>query len=104
MAISPIDYAMVQRSTDVSMLKHHEDARPAVEQQNIQVHLERQDDAKMHQVRESEAGERTKNDADAKEEGRGQYKKRKKNNTRKEEQRANCVIKKQTTGRFDIKI
>ena len=34
MAINPIHYAMVQRTNDVSALKHNEDAKPLQAQQN----------------------------------------------------------------------
>lgn len=37
MTIRPVDFATIQRTDDVGMMKHQQDAKPVVEQQNIQV-------------------------------------------------------------------
>lgn len=105
MAISPINYAVVQRATDISAIKHQENVRPAVEQQNIQTHLQRKEEMQSRQVVETAQSEQTKNDVDAKDEGKGKYqsfggKKKKETETPQGER----VIKKQQTGRFDITI
>lgn len=103
MAIGPIDMAMIQRTNDVEMYKLQEEAKPLVDQQNIQVQVDQREDVLSHQVIQSQNSDKTKNDADAKEEGRGQYHassvKRKKPVTDK-----GRVIRKSNRGGFDIKI
>ena len=42
MTIRPVDFATIQRTDDVGMMKHQQDAKPVVEQQNIQVEIKKQ--------------------------------------------------------------
>lgn len=103
MAIGPINFAMIQRTGDVEMYKHQEESKPMVDQQNIQVQVNHREDVLSHQVIQSQNSDKAKNDADAKEEGRGQYRtspsKKKKQVADKDR-----VIRKQDSGGFDIKI
>ena len=103
MAIGPIDMAMIQRTNDVEMYKLQEDAKPVVDQQNIQMQVNQRADVLSHQVIQSQNSDKTKNDADASEEGHGQYRasssKRKKAAADK-----GRVIRKSDTFGFDIKI
>ena len=103
MAIGPIDMAMIQRTNDVEMYKLQEDAQPVVDQQNIQMQVDQREDVLSHQVIHSQNSDKAKNDADAREEGHGQYRsgssKRKKAAADK-----GRVIRKTNIGGFDIKI
>ena len=103
MAIGPIDMAMIQRTNYVEMYKLQEDAKPVVDQQNIQMQVNQRADVLSHQVIQSQNSDKTKNDADAREEGHGQYRasssKRKKAAADK-----GRVIRKSDTFGFDIKI
>ena len=103
MAIGPIDMAMIQRTNDVEMYKLQEDAKPVVDPQNIQMQVNQRADVLSHQVIQSQNSDKTKNDADAREEGHGQYRasssKRKKAAADK-----GRVIRKSDTFGFDIKI
>ena len=103
MAIGPIDMAMIQRTNDVEMYKLQEDAKPVVDQQNIQMQVNQRADVLSHQVIQSQNSDKTKNDADAREEGHGQYRasssKRKKAAADK-----GRVSRKSDTFGFDIKI
>lgn len=103
MAIGPIDMAMIQRTNDVEMYKLQEEAKPLVDQQNIQMQVDQREDVLSHQVIQSQNSDKTKNDADAKDEGHGQYhtsaSKRKKQIPDK-----GRVIRKTGSGGFDIKI
>lgn len=65
--------AMIQRTNDVEMYKLQEDAKPMVDQQNIQMQVEHREEALRNQVIQSQGSEEAKNDADAKDEGHGQY-------------------------------
>ena len=104
MTIRPVVLnGMIQRTDDIGQLKQHEDAKPAVDQQNIQMQVNQRADVLSHQVIQSQNSDKTKNDADAREEGHGQYRasssKRKKAAADK-----GRVIRKSDTFGFDIKI
>lgn len=104
MPIGQINYAMIQRTTDVEAFKHQEEAKPLVDQQNIQTQMKQREDAMRHQVIEQENSSRADNHADAKEEGRGKYSARQqKKKKEKSVQDSGQVIKKTDHG-FDIKI
>lgn len=107
MSIRPIDFnGMLQRTDDVSTLKHHEDSKPLVDQQNIQAQVEKKEDAVRHQVRTKEDSSGTNNQADAREEGRGLYysSDRAKKSKKEEPKEPGFVKKKSFGGSFDIKI
>ncbi|MCI7323782.1 MAG: hypothetical protein MR508_10935 [Lachnospiraceae bacterium] len=104
MAIGPINYAMIQRTGDVEHIRHMEDARPLANQQNIQNQVDQREDTLRHQVTDSKGSDRTHNDADAKDEGKGNYSSQ--GNVRKKEKKkpdAGRVVRKESRG-FDIKI
>ena len=104
MSIRPIDYAMIQRTSDVESIRRQEESKPIAEQQNIQVQVENREDKLRHQVLDPQNSNQTKNDADARDEGKGKYSAprgdRKKGKPQHDEGR---VIRKQSGG-FDIKI
>ena len=100
MAIGPIDMAMIQRTNDVEMYKLQEDAKPVVDQQNIQMQVDQREDVLSHQVIHSQNSDKAKNDADAREEGHGQYRSKRK----KAAADKGRVIRKTNIGGFDIKI
>ncbi|MDD6481939.1 MAG: hypothetical protein PUF65_06705 [Lachnospiraceae bacterium] len=104
MPVGPINYAMIQRMNDVESIKHQEDAKPMVDQQNIQGQVENRADQLRHQVLQSQDSDKTDNHTDAREEGKNKYSGKrngqKKDKNRKEDGR---VIQKQSSG-FDIKI
>lgn len=103
MAINPINYAMIQRTNDVGTLKHNEDSRPMVNQQNIQVQVDKREDVLRHQVINRAESDRAKNDADARDEGKNKYKKRGQKKS-KASQGEDRVVKKQSAGGFDMTI
>ena len=89
MAIGPIDYAMIQRTSDVEMYKMQEETKPFVDQQNIQAQVTAREKMQSRQVVNSQDSEQTKNDADARKE---------------EKEVTGKVVQKQEHGRFDMKI
>lgn len=104
MSIRPVDFnGMIQRTTDVGAMKSQEDAKPLVDQQNIQMQVQRQEDAIAHQVQNPSESAKAGTDADAKEEGKGMYMHfgGKKKDKKKSDGR---VILKNNAGGFDIKI
>lgn len=107
MAITPINNVMIPRSADMNLIKHQEDSKPLVDQQNIQVQVRSREEALLHQVLNPENSEKMKNDADAREEGKGQYfamGRRKKGKKDGQPAGGDRVIKKQGSSGFDIKV
>ena len=107
MGISPVLMSgMIQRTDDVSVLKHQQDAKPAVEQQNAQVQVAKKTEEIRRQVVNSEDANKTDTHADAREEGKNKYFFQKKNTNKKTEpQSEDRVVKKTMTGgSFDIKV
>lgn len=106
MSIRPVDISgMIQRTDDVGIIKHQQDTKPMIQQQNVQTQMVRRDDQLRHQVITPENSTKLNNHADAKEEGKNSYfinkkKKKKMESTEPED----CVVKKETRGSFDIKI
>ncbi len=103
MAIGPIDYAMIQRTSDVEMYKMQEETKPFVDQQNIQAQVTAREKMQSRQVVNSQDSEQTKNDADARKEGKGHYFSQQRNK-KKEKEVTGKVVQKQEHGRFDMKI
>lgn len=102
MSIRPIDFnGMLQRTEDVAILKKNEDMKPILDQQNIQMQVQKNEQNNSSVVIEINKEEQLSNQADAKEEGRGSKyqasdKKKKKEN--------DVVKKKEPSGHFDITI
>lgn len=104
MAVGPgVLNGVIQRTQDVSLLRHQEEIKPHVDQQNIQAHLKRQEQVQLKQVHEAEDTDQPEFHYDAKEKGNNEYQggnKKKK----KQDKPEGKVILKQEGGRFDIKI
>ena len=106
MSVSPVSYnGMIQRTGDVSTIKHNEDARPGLEQHNIQAQQVKKEHALTHKVAQAKQKENEKPRYDAKEKGNGAYQKRdqKKKKPDGTSQEDKVIIKGQSRG-FDIKI
>lgn len=104
MSIRPVDLSgMIQRTGDVHAMKHQEDAKPLVDQANITQTLEHKESELVHTVVGHEESGKAKNDADAKDEGKGAYSGSPKKGTVKKKTDGK-VTPKATTGGFDIKI
>lgn len=105
MTIRPVDLnGMIQRTDDVGYLKHNEDAKPLMDQQNIQVQVDKREDKLFHKVQDSSSSDRAKNDQDAKDESKNSYFYSKPKRRNKKEQSDGTVINKSDRGGFDIKI
>ena len=74
MGIRPVELnGMIQRMDDVGMIKKHEDAKPFLDQQNIQMQVNKREDNLAHTVLHPDNTSNLKNDSDAKGESRGTY-------------------------------
>lgn len=103
MSIRPIVFnGMLQRTEDIGLIKHQEDRKPTVDQQNIQVQLHQKTEEAQHQVVQSSASETMNNHADARDEGKNKYMMSSKKKKQKEE--SGKVIKKNESRGFDMKI
>lgn len=103
MAIGSINMAMIQRTNDVEMYKLQEEAKPLVDQKNIQLRVDQREDVLSHQVTQSQNSDKTKNDADAKEKGNGQYHAASSKRKKREPDKGRVIRKSDQSG-FDIKI
>lgn len=109
MAITPIyNNAMMQRTPDVSQVKHNQDIRPQVEQQNIQQTSERQLERNARQIVEKDnIASNSHERHDAKEKGRGIFldirKKGKSGQSDIEDEEDGVVIDKKNS-HFDMRI
>lgn len=104
MAISPImNSAMIQRTDDVASLKHQQDVKPVVGQQSAQEQMTRKADALSHQVVTPSDSSKADTHADAREEGKNKYFSQKKKE-KKTENKDGSVVKKHTSGSFDMKV
>ncbi len=103
--IRPIELnGMLQRTDDIGVIKHQQDAKPLVDQQNIQAQITQNQNVMLHQVQNTSASDKTNNEADAKDEGKGAcYSSRKKKKNEKK-QSIGKVINKNDVGGFDMKV
>ena len=103
MSVRPVVLGgMIQRADDVGVIKHQQDAKPMMDQQNIQIQVNKREDNLAHKVQETGNKGKMKNETDAKKEGRGQYFS---NNSKKKKNISDGrIIRKNSDGMFDIKI
>lgn len=106
MTIRPVVInGMIQRTQDVSPIKHNENIKPMVDQSNIQVNVMKHEERLSKQVTESEETQQEDFRYDAKEKGNSQYEGGKGKNKREKEakEEGRVIVKGQSAG-FDIKI
>ena len=106
MSIRPVDISgMMQRSDDIGMIKHQQDSRPAVEQQNAQTQMVKKTEELRHQVINPENSSKADTHADAREKGKNTYFLRKKAGSKKQEAALEGKVVKKDAGRgFDVKV
>ncbi len=105
MAISPIlNSGMIQRTDDVGMLKLQQDNRPLVEQQSAQGQMTKRADEFSHQVVTPADSNKTDTHADAREEGKNKYFSQRKSDKKQVQKQEDRVVKKYSSGSFDMKV
>ena len=105
MSISPIlNSGMIQRTDDIGHLKLQQEQRPMVEQQSAQAQMARKANELRHQVVTPADSNKTDTHADAREEGKNKYFFRKKTEKKQEEETEGRVVKKYSSGSFDMKV
>lgn len=106
MTIRPVDLnGMIQRTQDVGTIKHQENTKPMVDQQNIQTSFAKTEEKIAKQVNHADDAEQEEYRYDAREKGSSQYSgnggsKKKK----KDEPHTDKVIVKNRSAGIDIKI
>lgn len=103
MTIRPVDFATIQRTDDVGMMKHQQDAKPVVEQQNIQVEIKKQEYHDASQVKHKDNASKEEERFDARKEGKNKYK-QSMSKKKKDAAKDGKVVQKSAHGGFDIKI
>lgn len=105
MAISPIiNSGMIQRTDDVGALKLQQDSKPVLEQQSAQTQMTQKADEFSHQVVTPGDSNKADTHADAREEGKNKYFLQRKTDKKPEEKMEGRVIKKTSSGGFDMKV
>lgn len=108
MTVHPVHLnGMIQNTQDASTIRHQENTRPAVEQQNIQVREERKEQNQAQGVNRKENADQLNNKQDAKDKGSNEYvNQRRKRKKEKQEILPDGSVKLKMTmsGGFDIKI
>lgn len=106
MSIRPIDFnGIIQRSEDVGAVKHQQEYKPVVDQQNIQAQITKNEANASQQVVTPNRNEKLQNQTDARKEGKGQYRSSAKKKKKKPDADTDGkVIKKSDFPVFDIKI
>lgn len=102
--IRPIDMSgVVQRSQEVSQMKHQENNKPYVDNQNFGQHFSKEIRHQMDSVTDSQKGEKKKEQYDAKKKGNGrEYEREQQKKREKKEKTGKTILKSQNS--FDIRI
>lgn len=105
MSIRPIDLnGMIQRTQDVGTIKQQDDARPVVNQQNIQVTVAKEEQKIAKEVNKKDDAQDGHGQFDAKEKGNSEYSQNSGKRKRPEIEPDGKVVVKGMSGGFDIKI
>lgn len=73
MSVRPVDIGMVQRMNDVSQIKHNENSKPAIDQNNMLNSFNKEAMAKTEQVARKDSADNNQKKFDASEKGSNSY-------------------------------
>lgn len=105
MAVGPVTLnGVIQRTQDISAFKQQEDAKPMVEQQNIQAQMKMHEERQSKQVNHADNADEHQKKYDAKEKGNNEYKGQQKKKKKSEEKEKSKAVFQREGGRFDMKI
>lgn len=94
---------VVQRSQEISQMKHQENNKPLVDNQNFGQHFSKEIRHHMDSVTDSQKGEKKKEQYDAKKKGNGrEYEKGQQKKREKGKENEKAILKSQSS--FDIRI
>ena len=108
MTVHPVHLnGMIQNTQDVSTMRHQEETKTSVEQQNIQVQEEQKEQKQAQQVNTKDDASQMRNDKDAKDKGSNEYRKQEKKKKKVQPELlpdGSVKLKMTMSGGFDIKI
>jgi len=105
MAISPLLFnGSVSRMQDVTAIKHNEDNKGMVDQNNFQNAFNREIDSKVSYVHQSDNVENRQQKQDAKEKGKNQYSGDGGKNRKQDRKPSDGKVIAKSQGGFDIKV
>lgn len=103
MSVSPVDIHIMQRSQDVALQKHNENNKPIVDQNNFQMHFDKETQVKSQGVfRKDNPEKKDSGKYDAKEKGNGMYYSEGHSKRKEKKEDGKVVLKTQHS--FDMKI
>ena len=108
MTVRPVHLnGMIQNTQDVSTIRHQENQKPAIEQQNIQIQEQQKEQSQAKEVQKKDHADNEQKRFDAKEKGSNEYEDRRRNKKKKKPENmpdGSVKIKMTMSGGFDIKI
>ena len=107
MTVRPVHLnGMRQNTQDVSAIRHQENQKPAIEQQNIHIREQQKEQSQAQEVQKKDNADNEQKKFDAKEKGSNEYLAQRKKKKEKKENLPDGSVKVKMTmsGGFDIKI
>ncbi|MGN0318935.1 MAG: hypothetical protein ACI4E1_13475 [Lachnospira sp.] len=104
MIVKPLEFGMIQQQNSVAQIKHNENTRPVVEQQNMVQIKQQNDEARAEQVVKKDNADNFNRGFDAKEKSSNEYYSDGKGNSKKKTSDGKVFIKGQGNIDFDVKI
>lgn len=104
MIVKPAEFGMIQQQNSLSQIQQNAESRPAVEQQTIAVHVQKESENKSEQVHQKENADNPNKKFDAKEKSDNEYHSEKKGKDKRSRSDGRVFIKGQGSMDFDIKI
>lgn len=109
MAIRPVEVqGVVQRSQDIGQIKQNQDQKPFVEQNHIQLHIQKETERNSQQVTKFQDADKKENRYDAKEKGNGHYfgqrRGKRSEQVQDDDDGDSVTVKSIDHGSFDVKI
>lgn len=105
MSVGPVYLnGMIQNTQDVGAMRHQENTRSAVEQQQIQVNVEKKEMSKAQEVQKKDNADPQEGKFDAKEKGSNEYQQNRKKQQKKKEILPDGSVTVKRAHGFDMKI
>lgn len=105
MTVRPVVFnGMIQSTQEISALQHHENNRPAVEQQNIQITQEKREQSQAQEVHAKDNVDQQQQKFDAKEKGSNEYSGGKRKKKKQAPVLPDGNVRMKMSGGFDIKV
>lgn len=105
MIVKPLDFAVVQQTSEVSQMKQHENQRPVVEQQSITAQVQKDTDTKAEQVNHKDNADNRQKKYNAKDKSENEYHKERQSGKKKRQiDEGKVSVKGRNSMEIDIRI